>query len=57
MYYRFQEIVHDEQPYTFLFTNEALVVVSRRFRTVEVYPLGISPLYWWVPKEAQKYSD
>jgi len=57
MYYRFQEIVHDEQPYTFLFTNEALVVVSRRFRNVEVYPLGISPLYWWVPKEAQKYSD
>ena len=57
MYYRFQEIVHDDQPYTFLFTTKALVAVSRRFRNVEVYPLGLSPLYWWVPKEAQKYRD
>ncbi len=57
MYYRFQEIVHDEQPYTFLFTNKALVAVSRRFHNVEVYPLGLAPLYWWVPKEAQKYND
>jgi peptide/nickel transport system substrate-binding protein len=57
MYYRFQEIVHDEQPYTFLFTNKALVAVSRRFRNVEVYPLGVSPLYWWVPKADQKYRD
>ena len=57
MYYRLQEIIHDEQPYTFLFTNKALVAVSRRFQNVEVYPMGLSPLYWWVPKEAQKYKD
>jgi len=56
MYYRLQEIIHDEQPYTFLFTNKALVAVSRRFRNVEVYPMGIAPLYWWVPKDAQKYK-
>ncbi len=57
MYYRLQEIIHDEQPYTFLFTNKALVAVSRRFRNVEVYPMGVSPLYWWVPKEDQKYKN
>ena len=56
MYYRLQEIIHDEQPYTFLFTTKALVAVSRRFRNVEVYPLGLAPLYWWVPKEDQKYK-
>ncbi|MGA2939360.1 MAG: peptide-binding protein [Syntrophobacteraceae bacterium] len=57
MYYRLQEIIHDEQPYTFLFTNEDLVTVSRRFQNLEVYPMGLAPLYWWVPKEARKYRD
>ena len=56
MYYRFQEIIHDEQPYTFLFTIEALEAVSRRFMNVKVYPMGLAPLYWWAPKEAQKYK-
>ena len=56
MYYRLQEIIHDEQPYTFLFTSEALEAVSRRFMNVKVYPMGLAPLYWWTPKEAQKYK-
>jgi peptide/nickel transport system substrate-binding protein len=56
MYYRLQEIIHDEQPYTFLFTIKALVAVSRRFQNVEVYPMGLAPLYWWAPKDAQKYK-
>ncbi|MHC1729867.1 MAG: peptide-binding protein [Syntrophobacteraceae bacterium] len=57
LYYRFQEIVHEEQPYTFLFTNKALVAVSKRFQNVVVYPMGLAPLYWWVPKHTQKYED
>ena len=57
MYYRLQEIIHEEQPYTFLFTNKALVAVSRRFENVVVYPMGLAPLYWWVPKDAQKYKN
>ncbi len=56
MYYRLQEIIHEEQPYTFLFTPKALEAVSRRFQNVVVYPMGIAPLYWWVPKDAQKYK-
>jgi peptide/nickel transport system substrate-binding protein len=55
MYYRLQEIIHDEQPYTFLFTTKALYAVSRRFQNVVVYPMGLDPLYWWVPKANQKY--
>ncbi len=58
MYYRLQEIIHEEQPYTFLFTDEALVAISRRFKNVRVYPMGLSsPLYWWVPKDARKYKE
>lgn len=57
LYHRFQEIIYDEQPYTFLFTMKALVAVSSRFQNVEVYPMGLSSQYWWVPKEMQKYKD
>lgn len=57
LYTRFQTIVHEEQPYTFLFTNKALVAVARRFQNVVEYPMGLSALYWWVPKEAQKYKE
>lgn len=57
MYHRFSEIVHEEQPYTFLFTTEALVAVSRRFENVNVYPMGLEPKQWWVPKNQQKYEE
>ncbi len=57
LYHRLQEIIYDEQPYTFLYTLKALVAVSSRFQNVEVYPMGLAPLYWWVPKVAQKYKD
>ncbi len=57
LYYRFQEIIHDEQPYTFLFTTKALVAVARRFENVVVYPMGLAPQYWWVPEASQKYRD
>jgi peptide/nickel transport system substrate-binding protein len=56
MYHRFGEILHEEQPYTFLFTTEALVAVARRFQNVTVYPMGLTPRQWWVPKDLQKYT-
>jgi peptide/nickel transport system substrate-binding protein len=57
MYHRFHEIVHEQQPYTFLFTTEALVAVQRRFENVEVYPLGLEPERWWVPLDKQRYGE
>jgi len=57
LYHRFHEIVHEEQPYTFLFTTRALVAVSRRFQNVTVYPMGLAPREWWVPKDLQKYRE
>ena len=56
MYHRFSEILHEEQPYTFLFTTDALVAVARRFHNVIVYPMGLTPRQWWVPKDLQKYK-
>lgn len=57
-YDRFQEILAEEQPYTFLYVAEALPAVSRRFRGVEPAPAGIryNFIKWWVPKSEQKYA-
>lgn len=55
LYHRFGEILHEEQPYTFLFTTETLAAVARRFENVTVYPMGLERREWWVPKALQKY--
>jgi peptide/nickel transport system substrate-binding protein len=55
LYRRFHQIMHEEQPYTFLFVNESLVAVDRRFESVNVYPLGLDTSEWWVPAKRRKY--
>jgi len=56
-YYRFQEILAEDQPYTFLYVPDALPVVSARFRGIEPAPAGImyNFIKWYAPKEEQKY--
>lgn len=46
LYHRFHEIVADEQPYTFLYTGEALVARNKRFKNVVVYRGGLDVLEW-----------
>jgi len=58
LYREFQRILHDEQPYTFLFMGKSISAVHRRFREVEVLPIGgLRSLEWWVPRSSQKYSS
>ena len=54
-YWRFQEILAEEQPYTFLYVPDSLPVVSARFRGIEPAPAGImyNMIKWYVPKEEQ----
>jgi peptide/nickel transport system substrate-binding protein len=56
-YFRIQEILADEQPYTFLYVPDALPVVSSRIRGVEPAPAGIghNQIRWFVPKNEQVY--
>jgi peptide/nickel transport system substrate-binding protein len=56
-YYRLQEILAEDQPYTFLYVPDSLPVVSNRFRGIEPAPAGImyNFIKWYVPKEEQKY--
>ncbi|HFB84122.1 peptide-binding protein [Thermosulfuriphilus ammonigenes] len=57
IYARIQEILAEDQPYTFLYVPMALPVIHRRFRGIEPAPAGISYNFirWWVPKNEQKY--
>ncbi|MBI4489168.1 MAG: hypothetical protein HY694_08785 [Deltaproteobacteria bacterium] len=58
LYREFQRILNDEQPYTFLFMSRSVSAVQRRFRGVEVLPMGgLRPLEWWVPLSSQKYTS
>jgi peptide/nickel transport system substrate-binding protein len=57
MYKEFQEIIHDEQPYTFLYVGKRVSAVHRRFQGVEVFPDGLRPIDWWVPLARQKYDN
>ncbi len=56
-YFRIQDILADEQPYTFLYVPDALPVVSARFRGVKPAPAGIgyNQNKWYVPKNEQVY--
>ncbi len=55
MYHRFQAILYDEQPYTFLFCLQELDALDKRFQNVTVYKFGLDSREWWVPANAQRY--
>lgn len=52
---RFQEIVHEEQPYLFLYAPYSLIALHNRIQNVEEAPAGISHNFieWYIPKELQ----
>jgi peptide/nickel transport system substrate-binding protein len=49
------KILHDEQPYTFLFTRPTLRLIDRRFENVNIHKLGLDYLEWYVPLAKQRY--
>jgi peptide/nickel transport system substrate-binding protein len=53
VYYRIHEILADEQPYAFLYVPDATPIVHKRFKGIEVAPLGIMYdfIHWYVPKD------
>lgn len=56
LYDRFQEIVYEEQPYTFLFAPASVSTWDRRFSGVTWYPgAGTKLNEWWVPGPQRRY--
>ncbi len=57
IYFKVQEILAEDQPYTFLYVPMSLPIIHKRFRGIEPAPAGISynMIQWWVPRNEQKY--
>lgn len=58
LWHKVHQILHQDQPYTFLFISKDLEFLSGRIHGVEVTKLGLnSNLEWYVPAALQKYHD
>ena len=57
LYWRFQEILHDEQPYTFLMYPQDSAAYHRRFQRVRFLPVrpGYDLTQWFVPVGSQRF--
>ncbi|HEY3276554.1 MAG TPA: peptide-binding protein [Syntrophorhabdaceae bacterium] len=55
---RVQEILAEEQPYTFLFIPYANTAVHKRFKGIEPAPAGITYdfIKWYVPENQRRYK-
>lgn len=50
MYKKFHQILHDDQPYTFLYMLPSMIAVQKRFTNVNVYKLGVDINEWSVTR-------
>jgi peptide/nickel transport system substrate-binding protein len=57
IYYRIHAILAEEQPYAFLYVPDATPIVHKRFKGIEVAPLGIFYNFreWSVPKNRMEW--
>jgi peptide/nickel transport system substrate-binding protein len=60
LYCKLQRILHEDQPFSFLFHPAGCIALDRRFKDVKTSPAGIWQFYpslkdWWVPASEQKY--
>jgi peptide/nickel transport system substrate-binding protein len=55
---RWQKLIYDEQPYTFLWSPRSRYIYDARFRNTRWYNTQPSPSYneWWVPQDMQKFT-
>ena len=55
--HQFHRLLHEEQPYTFLFHGQARGAVNKRFAGVTVHALGMDDKEWWTPPGKRLYSE
>ncbi|MFA5068811.1 MAG: peptide-binding protein [Candidatus Omnitrophota bacterium] len=58
IYQRIHSILYDEQPYMFLWIEDSLPIIHKRFKNIKSSPSGIRYNFteWYVPSEEQKYG-
>jgi len=59
LYFKLQEILAYDQPYTFLYVPDALPVIHARFKGIQPETAGIfhNFIKWYVPENQVKYSE
>ncbi|MDD5503693.1 MAG: peptide-binding protein [Candidatus Omnitrophica bacterium] len=58
VYHRIHSILHEEQPYMFLWVEDSLPIIHKRFKNIKPSLSGIRHNFteWYVPEEQQKYG-
>jgi len=56
LYHQLHRIIHEEQPYTFVYTRPEQRFLDKRFENMIIHKLGLDEHEWYVPKEKQKYK-
>ncbi len=56
IWHRWQALIHEEEPYTFLYTPLSRVFINKRFKNTEPYKVGLAPYDWYVAAGDQKYK-
>lgn len=52
------EVLHEDQPYTFLFFPKSLIFLDKRFKNVQITNLGMNArTEWYVPATEQRYTQ
>ena len=51
MYAQFHRLVHEEEPYTFLWSPDSLRMFALRVKGLKVHKLGMDWHEWWMGKE------
>lgn len=57
LWHKAEAILHEDQPYTFLFTRNELAVVDKRIKNIQKLPLGLNGSEeWFVPASQWKWA-
>ena len=56
MWHEVHRLIHEDQPYTFLFTRPSRRFIDKRFGNTRIHKLGMWESEWYVPKKLQKHT-
>ncbi|MDD5065057.1 MAG: peptide-binding protein [Phycisphaerae bacterium] len=56
LYHRFHRLIHEDQPFTFLYIRPEWRFLDKRFENVIEHKLGLNPNEWYVPRDKQRYK-
>lgn len=58
MWHQVHQIIHEDQPYTFLFYTKSVIFIDQRIRNVEITKLGLNPkTEMYVPQTLQQWGE